>query len=330
MLSQTVHPLISSDWEELRGERQHFERNNYARSTIVVRSTQVKAYINFCDLFEEEVCPYPCDAEQVCFYMTFLARRLCFSSIRNYLSGLNNHLKDLGCPPIDYGDHYIKKCMGGIRRIKGEEVKQAAPLLPRELLRLFSVFHPSRGHTAVRAAMLLSFRALLRKGHVTDSECALKRGDLEFHQWGMMVCVKKSKTNQYRQRVHRIPVTKVKNEGLCAVYWARRHFEECPAPLDAQAFRIPRAGHSVPLPYNFYSSVLRLACGAVGLPPGDFSSHSLRRGGATFLRLCGASMEEIKERGDWKSDCVRQYLKASVVERLTRDMRVAVLLDMVI
>ena len=119
----------------------------------------------------------------------------------------------------------------------------------------------------------------------------------------------------------------VTNKKLCAAYWVRRHLEQCPAPLDAQAFRIPRAGCSIPLPYGFYSSVLKLACAAVGLPPGEFSSHSLRRGGATFLRLCGASLEEIKERGDWKSDCVRQYLKASIVERLTMDMRVAVLLD---
>ena len=183
----------TSDWEELRGERRHFEMNQYAKSTIGVRTSQVKAYLNFCELFEDEVWPYPCDAEQVCFYMTFLARRLCFSSIRNYLSGLNNHLKDLGCPPIDYDNHYIKKCMGGIRRIKGEEVKQAAPLLPLELLKLFTALQPSIGHTAVRAAMLLSFRGLLRKAHVTDSDCALKRGDLEFHQWGLMIHVRKSK-----------------------------------------------------------------------------------------------------------------------------------------
>ena len=319
--------MTHSDWEELRGERREFERQHYANSTIAVRSTQVKAYLEFCELFEDEVWPYPCDAEQVCFYMTFLARRLCFSSIRNYLSGLNNHLKDLGCPPIDYGNHFIRKCMGGIRRIKGEEVKQAAPLLPLELVRLFTVFQPSRGHTAVRAAMLLSFRALLRKAHVTKSDASLTRGDLEFHQWGVMVCVRKSKTNQYRQRVHRIPVTKVANKKLCAVYWTLKHFEQCPAPLDALAFRIPRAGHSIPLPYSFYSAVLHLACSAVGLPPGEFSSHSLRRGGATFLRLCGAGMEEIKERGDWKSECVRQYLKASLVEKLTLDMRVSLILD---
>lgn len=288
---------------------------------------QVKSYLTFCELFEDNLSPYPCDAEQVCFYMSFLARRLCYSSIRNYLSGLNNHLKDLGCPPINYEDHGIKKCMAGIRRLKGQEVKQAAPLLPLELLRVFSVMHPTIGHTSVRAAMLLSFRALLRKAHVTESDCTLKRSDLEFYEWGLMVCVRKSKTNQFRERIHRIPVAKVTNIELCAVYWVQQHLEQCPAPLDAQVFRVPRAGHSVPLKYSYYNEVIKAMCARAGLPPGEFSSHSLRRGGATFLRLCGASIDEVKERGDWRSDCVRQYLKASLVERLTMDMRVAVLLD---
>lgn len=259
--------------------------------------------------------------------MSYLARRLCYSSIRNYLSGLNNHLKDLGCAPIDYENHEIKKCLAGIRRLKGSEVKQAAPLLPLELLRLFLVLHPTPGHTAVRAAMLLSFRALLRKAHVTCSDTSLKRGDLVFHPWGVMVWVRKSKTNQFRERIHKIPVAEVANRELCAVFWLKRHFDQCPAPRDAQAFRVPREGHSIPLQYRYYTDVLKSSCRAAGLPPDQFSSHSLRRGGATFLRLCGAPLEEIKERGDWKSDCVRQYLKASVMERLTLDMRVSVLLE---
>ena len=287
---------------------------------------QVKAYLAFCEVFEDHICPYPCDADQICLYMSYLARRLCYSSVRNYLSGLNNHLKDLGCPPIDYKDHGIKKCMAGIRRVKGNEVKQATPLLPGDLVRLFACIGRSRGSTAVRAAMLLSFRALLSKAHVTDSDCALLRRDVVFYPWGVLVSVRKSKTNQFRERVHKIPVAEVANKELCAVFWLRRHMLQCPAPPDARIFRTPRKGHSVPLSYEFYSSVLKRTCAAAGLPPGEFSSHSLRRGGATFLRLCGASIETIKERGDWRSDCVKEYLKSSFVERLSIDMQVAVLL----
>ena len=260
--------------------------------------------------------------------MSYLARRLCFSSIRNYLSGLNGHLKDLGCPPIDYANHEIKKCLAGIRRLKGNAVKQASPLLPLELKKIFAVMFDTRGHVAVRAAMLVSFRGLLRKSHVTDSDTAMARKDLEFHQWGMVLIIRKSKTNQFRERTHRIPVARVRDKEICAVHWLKKHLEQCPAAPDAQVFRVPRAGHSIPLPYAYYMAVLKAACTAAGLPAGEFSTHSLRRGGATFLRLTGASIEQIKERGDWRSGCVHEYLKESFLERLTNDMRVAMMLGL--
>lgn len=304
-----------------------FERAHYAASTQKTRSSQVGAYLDFCETFEDRLDPYPCGEEQVCLYMTYLARRLCYSSITNYLSALNNHLKDLECPAINYESHKIKKCMAGIRRLKGDATKQAAPLLPPGLLRLFGMLQQTRGHTAVRAAMLLSFRALLRKGHVTASDNTLERKDITFHPWGLMVNITKSKTIQFNEKVHRIPVAKVTNRALCAAYWVEQHFRECPAPMGAQAFRMPRVGHSVPLTYSFYLQVIKLLCARAGMDPTKFSTHSLRRGGANFLRLCGAPIEVIKERGDWKSDAVYLYLEASLAERLTTDMRVAMILD---
>ena len=104
--------------------------------------------------------------------------------------------------------------MAGIRRLKGNEVKQAASLLPQELLRIFGVMNPTIGHTAVRAAMLLSFRALLRKAHVTKSDCSLLRSDLVFFPWGMMVSVRKSETNQFREKLHKIQLANVANKAL--------------------------------------------------------------------------------------------------------------------
>ena len=256
-----------------------------------------------------------------------MARRLSFSSIRNYLSALNNHLKDLGYPPIKYEDYAIKKVLMGVKRIKGDMKKQAAPLLPDKLLQLFSHLTDSYAHTAVRAAMLVCFRALLRKSHVTVSDVKLERRDVVFHDWGMMISVSKSKTNQFRDRIHLIPIALVKGNSLCAVFWTKLHFKQCPAPPEAAAFRLPRRGHSIPMSYSYYMQVIKCMCSMSGLNQHEFSSHSLRRGGATYLRMCGASIDEIKERGDWKSNAVYQYLKLSIAERLDMDMRFALYLS---
>ena len=45
---------------------------------------------------------------------------------------------------------------------------------------------------------------------------------------------------------------------------------------------------------------------------GNFSSHSLRRGGTTAMRAAGVPLSHIKERGQWVSDCVFKYIKPSV------------------
>ena len=299
----------------------------FAESTKVIRSVQIRAYLSFCKHFSSNLEPYPCDTDQVCYYICYLARRLSFGSIRNYLSALNNHLKELEYPPIDYDSYAVKKLLMGIRRLKGDMKKQAAPLLPHNLLGLFSCMTNSYAHTAVRAAMLVCFRALLRKSHVTLSAVSLSRRDVVFHDWGMMLRVLKSKTNQFADRVHLIPVVRVKGDALCAVYWTKLHFKQCPAPPDSMAFRLPRLGNSVPMSYAYYMQVIKCMCRASALNETEFSTHSLRRGGATFLRMCGATIEEIKERGDWKSNAVYQYLKLSVSERRVLDMRVALLLS---
>ena len=125
------------------------------------RAVQVRAYLEFYETFEDRLEPYPCGDDQVRLYVTFLARRLCFSSIKNYLSALCNHLKNLESVPVNYSSRKVKTCMAEIRRIKGDGVRRAALLLPPGLLQLFGLLRPTLGHTAVRATMLLSFRALL-------------------------------------------------------------------------------------------------------------------------------------------------------------------------
>ena len=286
----------------------------------------MRAYLYFCELFQDSVQPYPCGSTQVCMYMTFLARRLCYSSIRQYLSGLNNHLRELGCEAIDYKDHKVKSCMTGIRRSLGDAPRQAPPLLPKHLLSVFAVMRDSPGHVCVRAAMLVSFRALLRKAHVTESDCTLERRDFRFYRWGMMLTIRRSKTIQFRERVHRVPVAYVEETRLCAVTWVREHFRQAPAPGSSGAFRMPRGRGSTVLTYAYYMAAIKCLTERAVMEPGQFSTHSLRRGGATFLRMCGASIQEIKERGDWRSDAVYEYLQASLLERLTLDMRVAAIL----
>ena len=55
---------------------------------------------------------------------------------------------------------------------------------------------------------------------------------------------------------------------------------------------------------------------AIGLTPGDYASHSLRRSGATHLFLNGVPVETIRIIGDWRSDAIYKYLKPTPDSKL--------------
>ena len=61
------------------------------------------------------------------------------------------------------------------------------------------------------------------------------------------------------------------------------------------------------------TAVLKKSVTVIGLDPALFSSHSFRIGAATSASLAGISIEEIKNLGRWRSDCVEGYIRPSRV-----------------
>ena len=315
--------FLVSVFQELSDQTDLMMEHHWAPSTIETRNSQLKKYFRFCEIYRGYATPLPCSSRQICMFIRWMAINLKYHSILQYLSALNDFLKRSGATPIDYKDYNIHKAIDGCKRDLGAFVRQAKPLLPKNLLSMFNHLGRSSTHTAFRAAVLVSFRGLLRKAHVTDSTSMLNRQDFEFHTWGMIIKVKKSKTIQFSEREVMIPVHRLTSTDLCAVHWVEKHFREVGAAPGAKAFRVPGLVGSVPLQYPVYLHLLKGLCDKVGLPPRDFSSHSLRRGGATFLLMTGASIREIMIRGDWSSDTVYQYLATPLNQRIIEDLRVA-------
>lgn len=301
--------------------------NYYAENSKLTRSSQMKKYDEFCNEYEGCIVPYPCDSDQVCLYITYMSKTLKYVSIKNYVSALNDSLRSLGFPAIDYTNYNVKRCLTGAKRMLGDSQKQAKPLLPSHLLAISRTLSASAGHTSFRAALLTAFRGLLRKAHVTESDATIRRKDISFHKWGMLVMIFKSKTIQFAERSLEIPISYSHCTDLCPVYWTQRHFSEIRANPEDLAFRIPTSTGSKPLTYKLYEDTLKYMCETVGLDPRDYSSHSLRRGGSTFLHMAGASITEIKKRGDWSSDCVYQYLVEPLSARIRDDMTISAMIS---
>ena len=293
---------------------------HYATSTSKTRAAEVKVYLDFCEKFLLE--PAPCPPHQVALFITYMTRRIAASTIRNYVSGLNYFLKCERAPPVDYDNFQVKRALSGASRVLGEATKQAAPLLPAQLKLMLGVLSEAPVHVLFRAAILTSFRALLRKQNVTDSNAALKCQDFTFHPWGMLISLGKSKTIQKGESTVLIPVTYTPDPELCAVRWNQRNFAHVEVPPGGPAFAYPSSPPGA-LPYKTYQAAIKWMAGAVNLNPEWFSSHSLRRGGATFLWLTTGNVEEVKKRGDWDSDAYLAYLSTPLEDRIQKDLEVA-------
>ena len=75
--------------------------------------------------------------------------------------------------------------------------------------------------------------------------------------------------------------------------------------------------------YINFQHTIKIFSTNAGLDASLFSSHSIRWGGCTFLAMCGASVEELKIRGEWSSDTVYEYLKTPLGARIVSDIKVA-------
>ena len=166
------------------------------------------------------------------------------------------------------------------------------------------------------------FRCLLRKAHVTVSDMHLTKSSFHFSPWGVLVYLDKTKTIQYGERTLRIPVCFSKGSIFCV---ASNIFKRSAIAVSEMAFSYSKGGRLCRLTYSAFIAKLRNICDALGFP--HFTSHSLHRGGATFLYSLGLSLVDIKGRGDWKSLAVLLYLTESLQDSVDKDFYVTKVLN---
>lgn len=292
----------------------------WANSTWLTKKTQWKRYLTFCS--DYRLNPAPATSETVCYYITYLTEQVRFSTITNYVSAIWSLHDFIGIQTQAKGSFLVKCTLLGAKRLLGNTTFSADPLLPEHLVRIYETLdHTDLKDLVFWSATCLAFRCLLRKSNYTSSPHMLRRRDIEFTHYGVCVYVHSSKTNQYKEKVLKIPVVSSPRSILCPVKWLKMYFKKCTSDPSAPLFLLPGKKPKV-LSYNWYSDKLRSTLKQAGIQ-GRFSSHSLRRGCATYLSHIGMPLHDIKTYGDWKSLSVLLYLSSDVSSRLFKDFPVA-------
>lgn len=292
----------------------------WAESTWSTKRSQWKRFLDFCHLYDLD--PIPASSETICLYITFLTDQVKYTTIMNYVSSIWSLHEFLGAEPLAKNSFLVRCTLTGAKRLLGNAVLTADPLLPEDLLKIYMTLDRSDPKDLLFwVCVCLAFRCLLRKCHYTSSPHCLKSSDVEFTSYGMCLVLNSSKTIQYKERVVQIPVVSATRSVLCPVFWLKTYMKRNKVSSSGPLFVLPG---KVKRPYSYQVFSKRLARGVkeAGLH-GQYTSHSLRRGAATFLSQLGLPLHDIRNYGDWRSLSVLLYLSNDVRSRLIKDYSVA-------
>lgn len=265
--------------------------------------------MKFCDIYDYQ--PLPASVECVCMYITYMCTSLNYTSLHKYVSALWMLHEYNGVESVPHKTFLITATLAGARRLLGDHTEQVDPLFPEDIVKIRAVLTMSNWDDFVFwVALILSFRCLLRVGHVTKGVHTLRVSDVIPTRQGLDLTISSSKTMQYKERVNRIPVLKAESV-LC--------------PVDDVLLYVKLSGLKpgdklFNLSYEKYNSRLKLACKSIGLK-GCYTSHSVRRGAANYLATF-LPLHQVKQYGDWRSWAVLLYLADDYRGRMKKDQLV--------
>ena len=175
------------------------------------------------------------------------------------------------------------------------------------------------------AAILIGFYTFFRKSNLIaksvqgyNSSKRLSRSDFFIHPWGLVICVRWSKTIQFKQCRLLIPVVCLPpGHPLCAVQAYEHHLCCHPATSSSPALLKSSDGEIKPITNDALGTKLHSCLASVGLDPSKYSTHSLHRDGASYAFKCGTRVELISLQGDWSSDAVLLYIAQPLERRLS-------------
>jgi site-specific recombinase XerD len=201
----------------------------------------------------------------------------------------------------------VRAVMQGIRRTKDTAQRQKTAAVTIIIRAMVAGLPGSLLGLRDRALLLLGFAGAFRRSELVS----LDVGDLAFTADGLVVTLRRSKTDQEGQGTTKsIPFGS--HPSTCPVR-ALRAWLDTAGLVDGPLFRpITRHGKIQPMRLSAYgvALVVKRAAEAAGLDPDQFAGHSLRAGLATAAAAAGVSERAIMAQTGHRSVVVaRRYIR---------------------
>lgn len=200
--------------DALRRMAYRLRLRSVSSQTLLTRQKHWSCYLKFCRLYK--LPPVPCDIEPAACYISYLSMFMKHSSIVTYFYGVVFYHKLLGFAPPSTSHFYLKSILSGIYREPSAPPTVKDTFRPADLLELQRcVDYTVDLDFLVWVGILILFRSLLRVSHLVDSPHALKRGDVVFKSWGVLLRINSSKTLRNSSPVY-IPIVSSRNTPALA------------------------------------------------------------------------------------------------------------------
>jgi len=233
-------------------------------------------FTTWCDTHQLD--PLPATGTTIALYLSAQARTLKVSTIERRLSSIATAHKLAGQPtPRTIPE--VQLVMKGLRRTKSTAPTQKTPLRLAELRRLINHLDldtpiGQRDH----ALLLTGFAGALRRSELT----ALNHQDLQPHENGYLITIRRSKTDQEAQG-QTIAIPYGSNPHTCPTRTLNRWIQTANITTGPLWRPINRHGHiaNTRLSAQTVSLIIKKHATNAGLDPHHYAAHSLRSGFAT-------------------------------------------------
>ena len=281
-----------------------FMRQAKAEATILAYGADWRDFSAWCG--SRGLPCLPAAAETLTLYLAGAAETHKVSTLTRRLSAISqaHQLAGFESPTRSPA---VRVLMAGIRRAKGTAPDAKAPALTDDVRRLVGLLPDGLLGCRDRALLLVGFAGAFRRSELVG----LNHADLEFNSRGLVVTLRRSKTDQEGQG-RKIALPYGSTFETCPVRSLQAWLEESGISEGAIFRPITRHGklEASRLSGFAVSLVVKRYAAAAGLDISRYSGHSLRVGFATSAAIGGASERAImNQTGHTSTRMVRRYIR---------------------
>jgi integrase len=278
-----------------------FARSARSPATLRAYEWDWADFVAWCDALD--LASLPAEPTTVGAYLSDRAGKLKVATLERRRAAIAFYHRRAG-HGFDNEHLAIASVMSGIRRTLGSRQDGKAAILTEDLRAMVRTLPDTLRGVRDRAVLLIGFGGAFRRSELV----ALDREDCQISSGGIVITVRKSKTDQEgRGREVGIPRSKRTCPVAALEHWLRMAGIE-DGPVFCAVVHNTKPGAR--LAGKAVADIVKAAAKAAGYDPAKYGAHSLRSGFATSAARAGADIAHIMQQTGHKSvDVARRYVR---------------------